>query len=202
MFAQAHMPKIAALFVDAALSQRSIPVRPDEGTRLADLVARLADGDEGALSEFYTATVGHAYALALHLRGDALGAESAIEEAYVCAWHAARKLAPTGHALAWLLTHVREAASAASAASAGACARLPDLLALTAPASAVHQALQRLGETQQQAICAALLHGGDIEMTASALAVASRTAKARLRAGVKALAAQLHACAPAACAGF
>ena len=158
MFAQAHMPKIAALFVDAALSQRSIPVRADDGTRLAELVARLADGDEGALSEFYTATVGHAYALALHLRGDALGAESAIEEAYVCAWHAARKSAPTGHALAWLLTHVREAASAASA---GACARLPDLLALTAPASAVHQALQRLGETQQQAICAALLHGGE-----------------------------------------
>ena len=187
MFVQAHMPHVAALFVDASPSHRRIPARPDDAARLTALVDRFAGGDEAALSTFYTATVGHAYALALHLRGDALRAESAIEEAYVCAWHAARKSAPTGHALAWLLTHVREAASA------GACARLPDLLALTAPASAVHQALQRLCETQRQAICAALLHGGDIEMTASALAVASRIAKARLRAGMKALAAQLHA---------
>lgn len=187
MFVQTHMPQVAALFVDVSPSQSTVPATLSEATRLAGLVARFADGDEGALSEFYTATVGQAYALALNLGGDASRAESVIEEAYVRAWHAARKSAPKGHALAWLLAHVREAMSAAAAA------RLPDLLALTDPASAVHQALQRLGETQRQAICAALLHVGNIEMAADALAVASRTAKARLRAGMKLLAAQLRA---------
>ncbi len=186
MFVQAHMPQVAALFVDTAQSQRSIPARADEATRLAALVARFAGGDERALTEFYVATVGHAYALALHLHGDPVRAESAVEDAYVRAWHAARKSAPAGHALAWLLTHVHEAAPA------GASTQLPDLLALTDPSSAVHQALRRLAETQRQAVCAALLHGGDIEMTANALAVASRTAKARLRAGMKALAALLR----------
>lgn len=187
MFVQAHMPQVAARFVDTAPSQRSIPAQPDEATRLAGLVARFAGGDERALAEFYAATVGHAYALALHLRGDALRAEAAVEDAYVRAWQSARQAAPAGHPLAWLLTHVRESASV------GASAQLPDLLALTDPSSAVHQALQRLAETQRQALCAALLHAGDIELVADALAVASRSAKARLRTGIKVLAAELRA---------
>lgn len=187
MFVRAHMPQVVARFVDTVPSQRSVPARADQATRLAGLVARFVGGDERALAEFYTATVGPAYALALHLHGGALRAEAAVEEAYVRAWHSARTAAPAGHPLAWLLTHVRESASV------GASAQLPDLLALTDPSSAVHQALRRLAETQRQALCAALLHAGDIELVANALAVASRTAKARLRAGIKALGAQLRA---------
>ena len=88
--------------------QREVPPTADD---LADLVARMAQGDERALGGFYDQTLGKAYALALRIVCQPDAAEEVVEDAFYQAWrNAARYDAGRGNPLAWLLTMVRSRA--------------------------------------------------------------------------------------------
>lgn len=78
---------------------------------LIELVQRMAKTDEAALSEFYDATLGRVYGLALRITGRADAAEDVVVEAYHQAWREARRYDPLrGRPLTWLLTLTRSRA--------------------------------------------------------------------------------------------
>lgn len=77
--------------------------------RLTALIARMAAGvgadAEAALGEFYDATLGKVYGLALRITGRAEAAEEVAAEVYHQAWRQADRYDPLrGRPLAWLLT--------------------------------------------------------------------------------------------------
>ena len=178
------IPAESARLIDFEAHQRS-----QEEELLAALMARIAGGEQAALASFYDATVGRAYGLALSVcGGDQAAAEATVEDAYASAWRSARTR-PEGATLPWLLGLVRDGGLRHLGP---ACAALPDLLTLTRPRSAMHQALTQLTTMQRAAVCAAVLRGGDFAVIAGALGTSSGTAKAVLRAGLKRLSAQLR----------
>lgn len=84
---------------------------PPPGEGVADLVARMAQGDEQALGDFYDHALGKAHALALRIVHQPDAAEEVVEDAFYQAWRqAARYDAGRGSPLAWLLTMVRSRA--------------------------------------------------------------------------------------------
>jgi RNA polymerase sigma-70 factor (ECF subfamily) len=72
-----------------------------------ELVRRIASGDEDALRELYSTYGQRMYAFAIHLAGDAVLAEDAVQEALIAVWHSARRLRGEGRVLTWLLGIIR-----------------------------------------------------------------------------------------------
>jgi len=78
---------------------------------LRKLIARMAQGEEAALAEFYDATAARVYALAKRIVREAQTAEEIVSDVYLQAWQQAQRYDPArGHALAWLLTVCRSRA--------------------------------------------------------------------------------------------
>lgn len=75
------------------------------------LLARIAAREQGALADFYDATSGRAYALALRVTGQAPAAEEVVSDVYFQVWQQAERYdAARGRVLAWLLTICRSRA--------------------------------------------------------------------------------------------
>jgi RNA polymerase sigma-70 factor (ECF subfamily) len=74
------------------------PPEPD-----AQLVQRMAAGDDSALRELYAAYGQKLYAFALRLSGDPALAQDAVQEALVAAWRGAARYRAEGRVLTWLL---------------------------------------------------------------------------------------------------
>jgi RNA polymerase sigma-70 factor (ECF subfamily) len=78
---------------------------------LAGLVLQMAAGEEAALGEFYDATLGKVYGLALRITCPTDAAEDVAAEVYTQAWRQAGRYDPArGRPLAWLLTMCRSRA--------------------------------------------------------------------------------------------
>ncbi|MEO6422156.1 MAG: sigma factor [Candidatus Nitrotoga sp.] len=78
---------------------------------LAQLIQRMATGDEAALSHFYDSTLSRVYALALRISGRCDLAEEICVEIYWQVWRdAARYDSSRGQPLAWLLVITRSRA--------------------------------------------------------------------------------------------
>jgi RNA polymerase sigma-70 factor (ECF subfamily) len=76
-----------------------------------ELVARCADGDEGALSELYDLFGRAAYALALRIVRDASHAEDVVQEAFLDLWRGAGRFDPErSRPASYLLTFVHRRA--------------------------------------------------------------------------------------------
>lgn len=75
------------------------------------LLARIAARDQAALADFYDATSGRAYALALRVTGQTPAAEEVVSDVYFQVWQQAERYdAARGRVLAWLLTICRSRA--------------------------------------------------------------------------------------------
>jgi RNA polymerase sigma-70 factor (ECF subfamily) len=79
--------------------------------KLAALVARVADGDEAALTELYDATNRQIFGLLLQLIGDAAVAEEVLLDVFMQVWRQAKKYdAARGQPFAWLVVMARSRA--------------------------------------------------------------------------------------------
>ncbi|TPW09521.1 MAG: RNA polymerase sigma-70 factor ECF subfamily [Halothiobacillaceae bacterium] len=83
----------------------------EEQMRLRDLLARAAQGDQGAFAELYDVTASRLYAVALRIAGESKAAEDAAADAYFQIWQQAHLYdAERGRVLPWMLTIVRSRA--------------------------------------------------------------------------------------------
>lgn len=84
---------------------------PNDATSDADILRRMAGGDEGALGLLLDRWGNPVHALVLHVVGDAAEAEDVVEEVFWQAWRQAARFDPTrGGVSAWLFTIARSRA--------------------------------------------------------------------------------------------
>ena len=91
------------------------PRAQTEGSRAnelwADLLARVSQGDQGAVAEFYDASSRYVFGLVLRILGDRPSAEEVTLDVYVQVWKQAGNYSPErGSASSWLLTMSRSRA--------------------------------------------------------------------------------------------
>lgn len=168
---------------------------PPSAGGLADLVARMAQGDEQALGGFYDQTLGKAYALALRIVRRPDAAEEVVEDAFYQVWReAARYDAGRGNPLAWLLTIARSRAldwlrrrdtaqtygdPIEFEARIGAEENGPEeILAAVERSSAVHAALLELSPQARQLVALAFFRGLTHEEIAASCQMPLGTVKA------------------------
>lgn len=92
---------------------RAMQQGPDQTIEMtyADLVARTAGGDAGALAALYDATAGQIYAFALRIAGERAAAEEIVSDVYFQVWNQAGRYDPArGRVLAWMMMMCRSRA--------------------------------------------------------------------------------------------
>jgi RNA polymerase sigma factor (sigma-70 family) len=198
---------------------RAVPALPLAADAAADpcraslcpLVDRMVARDEGALGEFYDATVSKAYGLTLRIVRNAAVAEEVVGDAFHQVWRdAAHYDSARGGPLTWLLMICRSRALDALRARDPAVAHeAPDTLIpeadqphdedpidlLTAMESRrrVHDALGVLSPPQRQMIGLAFFRGLSHQEIADATQVPLGTVKSQIRRALVALRAKLAA---------
>lgn len=178
---------------------------------LAGLVERMAARDEGALGDFYDATLGKAYGLTLRLVRNAALAEEVVGDAYHQAWReAGRYDRARGAPLTWLLMICRSRALDALRARDPAIAHdapetlIPeadqprdddplDLLAAVESRRALHGALASLSPGQRQMIGLAFFRGLSHQEIAEHTQLPLGTVKSQVRRALEALRGMLGA---------
>ncbi len=168
----------------------------------ADLLARTAQGDQGALAELYDATARYVFGLGLRILGDQPSAEEVTLDVYVQVWKQAGRYSPgRGSALAWLLNMARSRAidrlrskgrrQREQEGPPAAVAEVPDR-ALTPEQSslasecrpAVQAAMGALQPPQREAIELAYFLGFSHSQIAQRLGEPLGTVKTRIRLGM------------------
>jgi len=90
------------------MSPGANPAPESGGDRLADLLARVALGDQRAFAELYRAASPHLYAIAVRIVRNGALAEEMLQEAFVSVWHHANTYdAAKSRPLTWLTSIVR-----------------------------------------------------------------------------------------------
>lgn len=147
-----------------------------EQRALVALLGRIARYDEGALAQFYDATVAKAYALACRITRDPRAAEEVVLDVYFQVWQQAQRYdSSRGSVLAWLVTVCRSRAIdylrrrdpiELHAAPYDLRPDLfanhegpPDLLSAIEQSSRLHAALMHLNERQRYLISLAYFEG-------------------------------------------
>jgi RNA polymerase sigma-70 factor (ECF subfamily) len=181
-------PAPLQLSIDRPTKNKEISLAPntaseDPAQREARLEARLRlllEGmviqDESALADFYDATVGKAYGLALRITRQPEAAEEVVEDVYFQVWRDAARFDPArGKVLTWLLTICRSRAldylrrkdeaelhpdpdEFQSEVAVEGSDPL-DILQATECAGAIHKALASLGPLPRQLITLAFFRG-------------------------------------------
>lgn len=178
-----------------------------EDARLAELLSRIAAGDESAVGAFYDATSARAYGLALHLTRAADEAEEAVSDAYLQVWRQAARFDPSrGSPLAWLLMITRSRAldrmrRRDEARPFGDVPEHPDppgpgpesLLLASESAAAVQAALAGLTEAQQRMVQLAFYGGLTHAEIVAETGLPLGTVKSHLRRALQTLAKALTA---------
>ena len=147
----------------------------EQDNRLRALLGGIARQDEAALAQFYDASIGRVYGLALRITGRADAAEEVASDVYLQVWRHAHDYDPArGRVAAWLLTicrtraidHLRRREPAEPLADAdllsaqdGSASDPQDLLAASRDHSELHAALERLTPIQRQLLALAFFRG-------------------------------------------
>ncbi len=171
--------------------------------RLTAWLGEMADGNEQALSEFYDATLGKVYGVAIRVIGDSTLAEDVVTDVYHHAWNnACNYQRERGSPLAWLLTICRNRAldcyrhesSAARTIEAAAAQQTPadvdepdDLLQSVEEGHAVHAMLATISTEDRQLIALAFFRGMTHQQISEVTAMPLRTVKSRIRRALGAL---------------
>ncbi len=169
-----------------------------QDSHLVSLLSRMADGDENALGEFYDATLGKVYGLALRITGKSEAAEDVAAEVYHQAWRQAGQYdAVRGRPLTWLLTVTRSRAlDALRRRDVAESHPEPETLAEPVEAhgsdpqdlllglerdSALHAALEQLTPVQRQLLALAFYRDLTHQEVAEHLAMPLGTVKTHIR---------------------
>ena len=165
--------------------------------RLTEWLGKMAIGDEQALGDFYDATLGKVYGVAVRIVGNSVLAEDVVTDVYHEAWkNAATYSRDRGRPLAWLLTICRNRAldryrhesSAARTIEAAATEPEPDandepdrLLEAVEQGHAVHTLLATISTEDRQLIALAFFRGLTHREIADVTAMPLGTVKSRIR---------------------
>ncbi len=165
--------------------------------RLMQWLGEMATGNEQALSDFYDATLGKVFGVAIRIIGDSTLAEDVVTDVYHDAWNNASTYSrERGRPLAWLLTICRNRAldryrhesSAARTIEAAAAQQVSDavdepdaLLASVEEGHAVHALLATISTEDRQLIALAFFKGLTHQQIAEVTAMPLGTVKSRIR---------------------
>jgi RNA polymerase sigma-70 factor (ECF subfamily) len=168
--------------------------------RLGDLLALIANGDQGAFAEFYELTSRRVFGMARRVLIDPELSEDTTQEVFLQVWQNAAKFNPeAGSPLAWLMTisHRRAVDKVRSSQSStdrvakyGASSQdidhesVSDEVGSRLEAEAVVRCLDTLTETQQQSVRLAYYGGLTYREVAEKLNAAVPTIKSRIRDGL------------------
>lgn len=186
------------------LSDPILPPEPDPQEVLVALLARVAVRNERALEEFYDATSGRVFALALQILRDRSAAEDATLEVFTQVWKQADRYDATkGTPLGWLLVLTRTRAidllrSRARASSReeplDAASFIADLASSPESrtlegqyAARVRRALAALHPNQREALIASFFGGLSHSEVAKAFGLPLGTVKTHIRSGLQQL---------------
>lgn len=172
----------------------------DVNRRLGDLLALIANGDQGAFAEFYELTSRRVFGMARRVLIDPELSEDTAQEVFLQVWQNAAKFNPeAGSPLAWLMTisHRRAVDKVRSSQSStdreakyGASSQeidhdsVSDEVGSRLEAEAVVRCLDTLTETQQQSVRLAYYGGLTYREVAEKLNAAVPTIKSRIRDGL------------------
>jgi len=180
----------------------------EEDARLAGLLGRMAHHDQQALADFYDATMGRVYGLAVRVTRRADAAEDVAADTYLQVWRDASRYEPArGKVLAWLLTICRSRAIDAirrrdeahtspdpdqlRGEESGSVEGPQDLLLLAERNSALHVALAELSALQRQLLSLAFFRGLTHEEIAAHAALPLGSVKTHIREALTHLRARL-----------
>ena len=165
--------------------------------RLKAAMARLADGDRGALEDIYRATSAKLFGICLRILGDEKEAEDALQDVYLNLWRRADRYdASRASPIAWLATFARNRAvdrlrrgkvregsvAEEEAAPIADAAPLADALLIDAEREArVHSCIEKLEEEPRSAIRAAFFEGHTYAELAESTGTPLGTMKSRIR---------------------
>ena len=178
-----------------------------DAARLSAYVAAMAGGNEEAFGEFYDATLGRVYGVAIRIIGDAGLAEDIVADVYFDAWTRASTYSEDrGHPLAWLLTicrsraldlYRREASAERKVQAAKDSAVIDvgeqpvDVLEAMEDRHAVREVLGQMAAEDRQLIALAFFRGLSHQQIADVTAMPLGTVKSRIRRALQTLAESL-----------
>ncbi len=179
---------------------------PEDGTNVdhaAELILRVADGDDAAFGELYDLLSSRVFGLILRVLVDRAQSEEVLQEVFLEVWQSAQAFAPNrGQGRSWILTiaHRRAVDRVRSAQAAGDRDVRVGLRDLNTPAASVDEqvemriesrrvarALQALPEPQREALTLAYFGGYSQSEIAALTTTPLGTIKTRMRDGLSRL---------------
>jgi RNA polymerase sigma-70 factor (ECF subfamily) len=191
------------MLVEMVIDGVDVPEDGTSGDSVADLLLRVADGDEAAFAELYDTLSSRVFGLILRVVVDRAQSEEVLQEVFFEVWQSADAFAPNrGQGRSWVLTiaHRRAVDRVRSAQAAGdrdVRAGLRDLHTPAAPVDEqveiriesrrVARALQALPEPQREALTLAYFGGYSQSEIAALSGTPLGTIKTRMRDGLSRL---------------
>jgi RNA polymerase sigma-70 factor, ECF subfamily len=180
-----------------------VAMRSSAGHELAELMGRIATGDQAAFADFYDATSRTVYGIVLRVLRDRAQAEEVAQEVYVEAWTSAPRFdAELGSPTGWLNTIAHRKAVDRVRSSERNLAReqrhfnaetqrvtadTSDIVVAQDESSRVREALEQLPEAQRTAVRLAYFEGRTYREVAEFLELPLGTVKTRIRDAMKRL---------------
>jgi RNA polymerase sigma-70 factor, ECF subfamily len=178
-------------------------MRSSAGHELAELMGRIANGDQTAFADFYDATSRTVYGIVLRVLRDRAQAEEVAQEVYVEAWTSAPRFdAALGSPTGWLNTIAHRKAVDRVRSSERNLAReqrhfnaeaqqvtadTSDIVVAQDESQRVREALDQLPEAQRTAVRMAYFEGRTYREVAEFLELPLGTVKTRIRDAMKRL---------------
>jgi RNA polymerase sigma-70 factor (ECF subfamily) len=180
-----------------------VAMRSSAGHELAELMGRIATGDQAAFADFYDATSRTVYGIVLRVLRDRAQAEEVAQEVYVEAWTSAPRFdAELGSPTGWLNTIAHRKAVDRVRSSERNLAReqrhfnaetqrvtadTSDIVVAQDESQRVREALDQLPEAQRTAVRMAYFEGRTYREVAEFLDLPLGTVKTRIRDAMKRL---------------
>jgi RNA polymerase sigma-70 factor (ECF subfamily) len=180
-----------------------VAMRSSAGHELAELMDRIATGDQAAFADFYDATSRTVYGIVLRVLRDRAQAEEVAQEVYVEAWTSAPRFdAELGSPTGWLNTIAHRKAVDRVRSSERNLAReqrhfnaetqrvtadTSDIVVAQDESQRVREALDQLPEAQRTAVRMAYFEGRTYREVAEFLELPLGTVKTRIRDAMKRL---------------
>lgn len=191
------------MLVEMVIDGVDVPEDGTSGDSVADLLVRVADGDQAAFAELYDMLASRVFGLILRIVVDRAQSEEVLQEVFFEVWQSADAFAPNrGQGRSWVLTiaHRRAVDRVRSAQAAGERDVRVGLRELHTPAAPVDEqveiriesrrvarALQALPEAQREALTLAYFGGYSQSEIAALTATPLGTIKTRMRDGLSRL---------------